>query len=180
MSIFYDGGAPNGTSADQSLELTKDVAKGEGETFDWDSLINGDTQAKPLLPEGDYGFKVVDFGRNRFSGSAKLPPANKATLTLRIEKDGRTTDIKSDIILVKLLEWKIVSFFRSIGHMKKGEEFRMDWSRVIGAEGRAHIVQRTFRGNDGKDHTVNEVEKYLDPTEEEKTPTLAPGSGRNY
>lgn len=180
MTMFENGGTPTGTSAAQTTDLTKNVAQGIGETFNWDALINGDNQPNPLLPEGDYKFKVVDFERGRFPGSTKLPPANKAILTLRVEKDGTTTDIKSDIILAKALEWKISSFFRSIGQKKKGEEFRMDWSKVTGAEGRAHIKQRTFRGNDGKDHSVNEVDRYLDPVEADKTTIFDPGPDRNY
>ena len=182
MSMFENGGTPNGTSASQSADLTTDVAKGIGETFDWDSTINGDTQPNTLFPEGDYRFKVIDFNRGRFPGSEKLPPAPKAILTLRLTKDdGTSKDIKTDLILAKSLEWKISSYFRSIGQKEKGKEFRMDWNAVIGAEGRAHIKQRTFMGNDKKYHTINEVDYYLDPVDDSNQgTTLDPGPDRQY
>lgn len=182
MSMFENGGTPNGASASQSADLATEAKSPNLETFDWDSLINGDTQPNPLFPEGDYRFKTIDFTRGRFPGSEKLPPAPKAILTLRLMKDdGTSKDIKTDIILAKALEWKISSYFRAIGQKKKGEEFKMDWNAVIGAEGCAHIKQRTFRGNDGKDHTVNEVDYYIDPVEDSKQrTTFDPGPDRQY
>lgn len=42
----------------------------------------------------------------------------------------------------------------------------MDWSKVPGAKGRAHIVVNEYIGNDGEVHKNNKVSVYLDPEEE--------------
>ena len=183
MNNMENGGIPYAdTSAGQSADLANEAKSPNHETLDWDAKISGDAQPNTLFPEGDYTFKVIELNRERSAGTAKIPPCNKAAMKLRLKKDdGQTKDIKADLFLVKMMEWKLTAFFRSIGLMKKGQEFRMDWSKVVGAEGRAHIKQRTFRGNDGKDHTVNEVEKYLDPVETtDKTTIFDPGPDRNY
>lgn len=64
--------------------------------MDWDDAIESDGQEYVLLEEGDYNFQVVDFERGRFPGSAKIPPCNKAALTLQVKTaDGKIATIKS-------------------------------------------------------------------------------------
>lgn len=138
--------------------------------MDWDDAIENDGEEFVSLPEGDYLFEVCNFVRGRFPGSAKIPPCNKASLTLRVKPEsGGVAMIYTDLILYRTLEWKISSFFRCIGQKKHGERLVMDWNNVIGAKGRAHIKPRTYTGNDGKERTVNDVEKFLD-YDEEKMP----------
>lgn len=50
--------------------------------MNWDDTIENDGQEFVVLPEGDYTFTVTNFERGRFPGSAKIPPCNKATLTI--------------------------------------------------------------------------------------------------
>ena len=78
--------------------------------FDWDDEIQNDGQEFITLPEGDYVFEVVDFERGRYPGSAKIPPCNKASLTLQVKTEDGIARIRTDLILYRSLEWKISSF----------------------------------------------------------------------
>ena len=50
----------------------------------WNDEIENDGQAFSILQEGDYHFGVLSFERARHNGSDKIPPCNKAVLTLAI------------------------------------------------------------------------------------------------
>lgn len=130
--------------------------------LDWDSEISNDGPEFLILPEGDYLFQVAEFERARHGGSAKLPPCNKASLTLEIKTADGTARAKTDLFLHRNTEWKVSSFFRSIGLKAKGTEVKMDWNKVPGAWGRAHIKPRSYVGNDGNEHQANEVVRFLD------------------
>ena len=141
--------------------------------LDWDAVIEDDGQEFITLPEGEYLFEVVSFERGRFPGSAKLPPCNKAALTLQVTTPEGRARIRTDLILYRSLEWKLSSFFRCIGQKRKGERVVMDWNGIIGARGRARIKPRTYTGSDGREHTVNDVDRFL-PYDESKMPILEP------
>lgn len=133
--------------------------------LDWDAQLETDEKQRGfrVLPEGDYKYTVVGFERTRYGGGTKIPPCPMARLTLRIEaSDGNTVDVHCNLLLYKPLEWILSSFFRSIGQKKRGESLRMDWSAILGARGRAHIIQKTFPGRDGREKVVNDVKKFLD------------------
>jgi hypothetical protein len=131
--------------------------------MDWNDTLESDGQEFIILPEGDYVFKVTNFERGRYPGSKKIPSCNKATLTLEVQTEDGVAFAHTDLILYRSLEWKISSFFRSIGQKKHGERLVMDWNRVIGAYGRAHFAPATFTGKtDGKEHQKNEVIRFLD------------------
>ena len=53
--------------------------------LDWGDTLQNDGQQFINPAEGDYLYQVVGFERGRHAGSAKLPPCNKATLTLEIQ-----------------------------------------------------------------------------------------------
>lgn len=129
--------------------------------MDWDDTIENDGQEFVVLPEGDYAFTVTSFERGRFPGSAKIPPCNKASLTISIDNDKGNASARFDLIMYRTLEWKLASFFRSIGQKKLGERIAMDWNRVVGARGRAHIKPRTYL-KDGQERQVNDVDHFLD------------------
>ena len=52
--------------------------------LDWNDTIEKDGDEFVLLPEGDYDFEVISFERGRHPGSEKLPPCNKATLSIKL------------------------------------------------------------------------------------------------
>ncbi len=131
--------------------------------FDWNDSIEKDESEFVVLPEGDYKFEVGGLERGWFPGSAKIDACNKAGLTLIVDDGkGGTVDVKTDLILTRVLEWKIASFFRSIGMKKKGEKLNMDWDHIVGKRGKAHFKPRTWTGSDGKEHQTNDVDAYLD------------------
>jgi hypothetical protein len=134
----------------------------ENGCMDWGDTIEQDSQFI-ILPEGDYTFTVTNFERGRHAGSEKIPPCNKALLTLEVKTKEGTATVFTDLLLYRSMEWKISSFFRAIGQKKHGERLVMDWSKVLGARGRARIAPTTYIGKqDGKEHEKNEVVRYYD------------------
>ena len=131
--------------------------------MNWDDVIENDGQEFVILPEGDYTFTITNFERGRFPGSAKLPPCNKATLTLTIDNDMGIATARTDLILYRTLEWKICAFFSSIGLRKHGEKLAMDWNKIMGAHGKAHIRPRTYTDKNGVERQVNEVVSFIEP-----------------
>lgn len=129
--------------------------------MDWNDTIENDGQQFITLPEGDFNFIVSGFERGRFNGSTKIPPCNKATLTLSVETAEGTASVRTDLILYRSLEWKIAGFFRAIGQKKHGERVVMDWNKVLGARGRAHFKPRTYLYN-GAERTANDVDYFID------------------
>ena len=129
--------------------------------MDWNDTITSDGQEFVTLPEGDYTFTVTGFERAHFPGSTKIPPCNKATLTLDIDNDLGIASAKIDLILFRTLEWKISSFFASIGQKKQGETVKMDWDKVVGARGRAHIKPRKYTDRNGNEREANNVERFI-------------------
>lgn len=129
--------------------------------MDWDDTIESDGQEFVVLPEGDYTFTVTNFERGRFPGSTKIPACNKATITISIDNDQGVATARFDLILYRTLEWKIASFFRSIGQKKHGEKVVMNWNGIVGARGKAHIKPRTYQ-KDGEDRQVNDVDRFYD------------------
>ncbi len=130
--------------------------------MDWNDAIENDGLEFLILEEGDYNFRVTDFERGRFPGSAKIPACNKATLTLAVETPGGTATVRFDLILYRTLEWRISSFFRSIGQKKHGERLVMDWNKVVGSVGRARFKPRSYTDRDGNERMANDVDKFYD------------------
>lgn len=128
----------------------------------WYDTIEDDGSGFIILKEGDYNFTVTDFERGRFPGSAKIPPCNKAVVTLAVQCDEGLAYVKTDIILARNLEWRISSFFRCIGQKKHGEKLVMNWDKIIGSVGRAHFKPRTYITNDGEERQVNDVGSFYD------------------
>ena len=129
----------------------------------WDDTITEDGQQFQVLPEGDYDFIVSSFERARHSGSEKIPPCNKAVLNLMINTQEGSVVVKTDLLLYRSLEWRISSFFRSIGQKKHGERLQMDWSKVNGASGRVHLKVREYVDKWNTTRKKNEVGYFIDP-----------------
>ena len=128
----------------------------------WDDTIQEDGQELVLLDEGDYNFTVTNFERGRFPGGQKIPACNKASITVQIETEKGLSVIKFDLLLYRSVEWRISSFFRCIGQKKHGEKLTMDWNKVIGSIGRAHVTQRKYTNNYGEEKTVNDIGRFID------------------
>ena len=130
--------------------------------MDWDDALENDGQEYVVLEEGDYNFTVTGFERGRFPGSAKIPPCNKAALTLAVDTPDGTATVKFDLILYRTLEWRISSFFRCIGQKKHGERLVMDWSKGTGSKGRARFKPRTYMDKNGDERQANDVDRFYD------------------
>jgi hypothetical protein len=59
----------------------------------------------------------------------------------------------------------LCSFFVGIGQRKHGEPLKMDWSKVVGATGRAKIEIRKWEKDDGTVSEFNQVKKFYEPEE---------------
>lgn len=128
----------------------------------WNDSIEDDGQEYVILPEDDYNFTVTNFERGRFNGGAKIPACNKATITVQVEYKDKSITVKFDLLLYRTVEWRISSFFRSVGQKKHGEKLTMDWNKIIGAKGRAHFKPRTYTNQNGEEKQANDIERFID------------------
>lgn len=134
--------------------------------MEWDAYIEKESEFV-LLPEGDYDFTVTSFEKGWFDGSAKIEACNKAILELTINAPGLgSTIVKENILLSDKVEWKLCEFFRCIGQKQHGTGVKMNWNKVQGAKGRAHLVINEYTGNDDNNYKNNKVARYLDPETE--------------
>lgn len=132
----------------------------QNKALNWDDEIQQESTFT-LLPEGDYDFKVINFERAWYDGSEKIPPCNKAIITIRIEGDAGTAELKENLFLTTKTEGLLSSFFSSIGQKKKGEPLRMNWNKVIGSTGKVKVGTRTYN-----ESTYNQVKRWLSPDEQ--------------
>ena len=130
--------------------------------MDWNDTIEDDGKEFVILPEGDYTFTITNFERGRFPGSAKIPACNKAVLTLSFDNDLGNATARIDLILYRTLEWKLASFFRSIGAKQHGEQVEMDWNKVVGKRGKAHVAPRSYTDKNGLTRQTNNIVRFLD------------------
>lgn len=136
----------------------------EVKVFDWDDEIeyDGEDRSFVILEEGDYEFEVTKFERSHYTpkAGAKTPACNQADVTLKITTEEGDCYIVDRFPLASSMEWKISSFFRSIGLKKHGEKLKMKWTDAIGCTGRAHITKTSG----SKDNVFfNNVGRYIDP-----------------
>lgn len=139
--------------------------------FSWDDEIKNDNAEWVLLPEGEYPFTVTKFERNRFNGSAKLPPCNMAVLTISVNGGaaGNTT-VTHRLYLHSKTEGLLCAFFESIGQRKRGEPLRPRWNELIGARGRCKVGIYRYTKSDGTESQSNEIKRFLPPEEPKAAP----------
>lgn len=133
----------------------------------WDDNVENDSPDFILLAEGDYDFEVTGFERARHPGSEKLPPCNKAIVTITIESEQGTVNIKYNLFLHTKCEGLLCAFFTGIGHRKHGERLRMkdSWPRLIGSKGRCKVKPREWKNDKGEIVYLNEIKKIYEPEE---------------
>jgi hypothetical protein len=137
----------------------------EEKELQWDDTITKDASDFLLLPEGDYNFMVESFERGRHGGSEKLPPCNKAILTLRIDAPEGTAKITHNLFLHSKTEGMLSAFFTCIGQKKKGEPLKMNWGAVPGSTGRCKVGIHPYKNRDGEERKSNDIKKFY-PKEE--------------
>lgn len=131
----------------------------------WDDEITEEGGEFVLLPEGDYDFTVTAFERGRHNGSDKLPPCNKAVLSLRIETPEGNTTIKHNLFLHSRTEGMISQFLLCIGQKKHGEPIKPRWNEMVGSTGRAKIFIDKWTGKDGKEHESNKIKRFYEKSD---------------
>ncbi len=142
--------------------MSEEYKKNENGCLDWDDAIENDGQEFIILPEGDYNFTVTGFDRGHFPGGPKIPPCNKATLTLQVKTDDGLASVRTDLLLHSSLEWKLSAFFRCIGQKKQGERLVMNWNKVVGSKGRGHFKPRKYTDKDGNEREANNIDRFYD------------------
>lgn len=136
----------------------------------WDDPIENDNDEFVLLPEGDYDFEVTAFERARHNGSEKLPPCNKAILSIKITStDGKSTTIRHNLFLHTKTEGILCAFFTAIGQRKKGEKITMNWNSVIGSRGRCKVGIHRWTGKNGDEMKNNQITRFYEPVEGQGT-----------
>ena len=144
----------------------------QGYELGWDAEIENEGQPFLVAEAGDYDFQVVGFERGRFEGSAKMSPCNMAKLTLRLAVPVETgiCNVKHNLFLHSKTEWKLCEFFISIGQKKQGQKVAMNWSKVLGAQGRCKVSKRSFISQTtGKEMWTNDIDKFYPPAESPAT-----------
>ncbi len=140
--------------------------------YDWEDEIERESEFV-LVPEGDYDFEVVKFERGRHNGSAKLPPCNKAILTIKIDNGRDYTLVTHNLFLHSKCEGMLCAFFTAIGARKHGERIKMNWSIVTGATGRCKVEINRYTNDRGEERENNRITKFYDKDPE---PTVDPSA----
>lgn len=131
--------------------------------FNWDDVIEHDSEFV-LLPEGDYDFTVKSFERARHPGSAKLPPCNKAVLSIEVTNGEAQATISHSLFLHSRCEGMLCEFFTAIGQRKRGEPLRMNWNQVAGSRGRCKVIVDSFTSSKtGETLKSNKIRKFYAP-----------------
>ena len=127
----------------------------------WDGAIENDSEFQ-LLPEGDYNFRVVKFERGRHAGSDKLPPCNKAILTIELWNGSARSTIEHNLFLHSKCEGLLCEFFTAIGQRKHGERLVPRWNEVMGATGTCKVSVREWIGRDGDKKQSNDIKRFYE------------------
>ena len=144
----------------------------EGRALEWEDTIEKD-ESFTVIPEGKYDFEVVKVERGKFNGSAKIPAANMAIVTLNIKENGNVIgEVSENLIMHSKMEWKLSAFFRAIGQKKHGEKLVMDWPNVPASNGLCKVTIRKWKKEDGSEAESNQVD-FLDPEEAAEAPVKA-------
>lgn len=153
-----------GTSPFEGGQNGAPAAGRDSGALDWDSEIRNTGSEFVLLPEGDYPFTVTKFERQHHPGSAKLPPCDKAELTITL--DGGPLGmavVTHNLFLHAKTEWRLYQFFESIGQHAKGSEeaLKPRWNEVLGARGRCHAAVQEYHSTKyGDIRRRNEITKF--------------------
>lgn len=136
----------------------------EGRAFNWDDMISNESTFM-LLDEGDYKFRVENYVRGRFSGSAKVSACTKVTLTLAIldDADSKLTSISHMFLCESSVEFRISEFFLSVGLKKHGESVPLSYfEKTPGLTGKCHIYKDKWTNDRGEEKENNKIKYFID------------------
>ena len=135
-----------------------------GRELGWEDQIEKDGSNFVTLPEGDYDFEVIAFERSRHNGSEKLPPCNKAIVSIKCEGPEGVSTIRHNLFLHTITEGMLSAFFVGIGQKKHGEKLTMNWNTVVGSTGRCKLSIKKWTNDNGEEKVFNEIKKFYEPT----------------
>nr|DAO13602.1 MAG TPA: Protein of unknown function (DUF669) [Caudoviricetes sp.] len=140
------------------------MTENTGFEFGWEDNIEKDSSEFVLLEEGVYPFTVEKIERGRSKGEGKWPACNMAIVHMQVDggSQGKTT-LKENLILYSLNEWKLSSFFVSLGMKKKGEVLKMNWPGTLKQTGYCKVKVEEFDKKDGSVGKSNRIDKFLAP-----------------
>ena len=150
--------------------MSEYVPNNMNQEIGWDDVIQNDSEFT-VVPEGDYTFTVKKFERGRHNGSDRLPPCNKAILTIEVSNGHDKTTLTHNLFLHRKTEGMLCAFFTAIGQRKHGEALQPKWGQVMGSKGTCKVSIRTWTGNDGQPRQSNEIKKFYEPAAQ---PAAAP------
>lgn len=143
------------------------------EFLNWGEGFTAQENEFVLLDEGVYNFTVTKMEKKVYDGnSTKIPNGCPyAELTIQVESQKGTANIKERLYLMKSMLWKLTQFFAGIGQpVVTGQPFTPNWSTVIGSTGKAEITQHHYTNQNGDDRTNNQIGRYLKP--QDPTPAV--------
>ena len=155
----------------------------ENKQMDWDTPIPGTSEnAYRLPPVGEYRFRVQEFKRSTFQPSQR-PDAKIKTSCPKLElvvdlydRNGEAYSQKASVLLHESCMGILVSFLRSVGLRKHGDEASVpDWNKVPGAIGSCTVKHRDYRNKDGEAAKQADV-TWKDPGETQLDKDIAAGS----
>ena len=115
--------------------------------MDWNDVIEDDEQEYVLLLKGIITSLLLILKEE--AGSAKFLLQIKQQNQFKFFWNGCCLD-EIWLDFSKALTWKLSAFFRSI-FQKKVVKITMDWNKVLGAKGRAHIKQKVYTNQSGEE-----------------------------
>ncbi|MBR1382306.1 MAG: DUF669 domain-containing protein [Ruminococcus sp.] len=129
-----------------------------------------------LLSEGDYEFSVTKVDRGRHNGSDKLPPCNKAIVSITVWGENDKAELTENLMLCNKMEWRLSQFFLSLGLKKHGEPLKMNWQAAVGKKGRCHVYIDNYKNKNGEDRQSNKIKKFY--AYDEEVQTVKPNNGK--
>lgn len=143
--------------------------------YGWEDTIENEGSDFVLLPEGDYEFTVTKVDRGRHNGSDKLPPCNKAIVSITVWGENDKAELTENLMLCNRMEWKLSQFFLSVGLKKHGEPLKMNWQAAVGKKGKCHVYIDNYKNKNGEDRQSNKIKKFY--AYDEDVQTVKPNNG---
>jgi len=126
-------------------------------TYDWNEQVEKPNENPTSLLDGEYQFLVVKFERGEYSGGPKIPACLKAIITCEIFSESvPSLQIKTTFLMHQAFDWKMCSFFKSIGLRKKDDPLVLSWDKAIGGRGMCRVENNKKTG-------YLEIKHFLDP-----------------
>ena len=150
--------------------MSKDKGRANPDAMDWDDEIEPG-EGFTVLPEGLAQFEVLRFDK-AYKEKGKLGMVHVAVLKMLFthKETGETGTKDVELPLHRKLQFRLYQFFTAIGQREHGDDgpFAPNWGRVVGELGCCMIKHRTWTGQDGKERTDYEPDKFLSPDEVNK------------